>query len=289
MADFCLAIAGSKCNNAGAGSHHEEKDIPMQTYSQVGSQRLAESESGPFTSDLSVSEFALVHKAGFEPLGLVLGSSVYHVGIQVARWGKTMELTTLTQAVYDARELAMTRMSAEAEALGSDGVVGVKLSINGHAWSPDIMEFMAVGTAIRHRDRPGELRAPSGRPFTSDISGQALYKLLGTGHVPVAFVLGSCVLHVAHQGALQSLRQVGTNTELPQFTQAIYDARELAMTRMQKEAEQARATGIVGVKTVASNWMWGEHATEYLAAGTAIRAIEAFHDFSPSFTLGLDT
>ncbi len=34
-------------------------------------------ESGRFfTSDLSVNEFLLVKQAGFEPLGLVLGSSI---------------------------------------------------------------------------------------------------------------------------------------------------------------------------------------------------------------------
>lgn len=30
-----------------------------------------------FTSDLSVSEFALLHQLGYQPLGLVMGSCVY--------------------------------------------------------------------------------------------------------------------------------------------------------------------------------------------------------------------
>src|SRR5450432_1951301 len=32
-----------------------------------------------FTSDLSVSEFLLVKEAGFDPLGLVMGSSIYQI------------------------------------------------------------------------------------------------------------------------------------------------------------------------------------------------------------------
>ena len=40
-----------------------------------------------------------------------------------------MELDTLSQAMYHARELAMTRMEAEADALGADGIVGVRLEI----------------------------------------------------------------------------------------------------------------------------------------------------------------
>jgi hypothetical protein len=31
-----------------------------------------------FTSDLSVSEYVLLGEAGFEPLGFVVGSSIYH-------------------------------------------------------------------------------------------------------------------------------------------------------------------------------------------------------------------
>lgn len=49
--------------------------------------RLAEMRPGQatslFTSDLSVNEFLLVREAGFRPLGLVLGSSIYHVGFQM--------------------------------------------------------------------------------------------------------------------------------------------------------------------------------------------------------------
>ena len=43
-----------------------------------------EVERGFFTSDLSVNEFLLVKQSGFEPLGLVLGSSIYHIGYQQA-------------------------------------------------------------------------------------------------------------------------------------------------------------------------------------------------------------
>ena len=76
---------------------------------------------GFFTSDLSVNEFLLVKQAGFEPLGLVLGSSIYHIGFQQAGWNQSQELGVLTQAMYHARELAMTRMEEEADQLGADG------------------------------------------------------------------------------------------------------------------------------------------------------------------------
>ncbi|HET7488191.1 MAG TPA: heavy metal-binding domain-containing protein [Acidimicrobiales bacterium] len=250
--------------------------------------RLADSASGKcFTSDLSVNEFLLVQEAGFDPLGMVLGTSMYHIGIQVARWGQSQELTVLSQAMYSARELAMARMVAEAEALQADGIVGVRLDMQMYVGGQEMMEFLAAGTAVRWRQDPGRFRAPSGRPFTSDLSGQDLFTVIRTGHFPVAFVLGTCVYHVAHQSALQSLRQIGRNVEMPLYTQAIYEARELAMARMQHEAEAAQATGVVGVQLTTANHVWGEHAVEFLALGTAVRSFERVESAAPGFVLPL--
>ena len=208
--------------------------------------------SGVFTSDLSVSEYVLLGEAGFEPLGFVVGSSIYHIGVQVGRWSQNQELRVLTQAMYNARELAMTRMRAEADHLGADGIVGVQLRVQSYAWGQDVLEFIATGTAVRALGSTGSgpqgaHRAPDGRAFTSDLSAQDFFRLLAAGAVPVAFVLGTCVYHIAHQSAMQSLRQTGQNQEMVVFTQGIYEARELALGRMQVEAAQARASGIVGV------------------------------------------
>src|SRR5579864_1100770 len=205
------------------------------------------SPEGVFTSDLSVSEYVLLGEAGFEPLGFVVGSSIYHIGLQVGRWSQNQELQVLTQAMYNARELAMTRMQAEADHLGADGIVGVELRMQMYAWGQDVLEFVATGTAVRALAGIGAHRAPDGRAFTSDLSAQDFFRLLAAGAVPVAFVLGTCVYHFAHQSVMQSLRQVGQNQEMMQFTQGVYEARELALTRMQAEAAAARSSGIVGV------------------------------------------
>ena len=270
---------------------------------QAADSRLAHTAGaeagGVFTSDLSVSEYALLGEAGFEPLGFVVGSSIYHVGLQVGRWSQNAELQVLTQAMYNARELAMARMRAEADHLGADGIVGVSLRMQMYAWGQEVLEFVATGTAVRAlggdgTGTQGAHRAPDGRAFTSDLSAQDFFRLLAAGAVPVAFVLGTCVYHIAHQSAMQSLRQAGRNQEMIQFTQGVYEARELALVRMQTEASQAQASGIVGVNVAVSNHVWGEHATEFLATGTAIRRLSDEHRLpattpKPTFTLGLDS
>jgi len=249
--------------------------------------------SGVFTSDLSVSEYLLLQEAGFEPLGFVVGSSIYHIGLQVARWGKNQELTVLSQAMYSARELAMSRMQAEAQQLRADGIVGVELHLQPYAWGQDVVEFVATGTAVRAATGGDTHRAPDSWAFTSDLSVQDFYRLLAAGRVPVAFVMGTCVYHIAHQSVMTSLRQSWQNQEMALFTQGIYEARELALARMQYEATQAGALGVVGVRVKVSNHVWGEHATEFLALGTAVRLLTADQarpgiPLTPSFVLDLD-
>jgi uncharacterized protein YbjQ (UPF0145 family) len=242
-----------------------------------------------FTSDLSVNEFLLIRQAGFRPLGMVLGTSIYHVGMQFARWGKNQEMDTLSQAMYHARELAMNRMEAEANVLGADGIVAVRLRVELKEWGRDVAEFIAIGTAVKS-ETGGNWRNLRNRPFTSDLSGQDFWTLLQTGYMPLGMVMGTCVYHIAHRTFGNMLNNIGRNTELPQFTQALYDARELAMERMQKEAEALQAEGIVGVELSQHNHTWGGHTTEFFAIGTAVRPLRDDHTIpQPQLVLGLDS
>ena len=253
--------------------------------------RLAEMRPGQrttlFTSDLSVNEFLLVREAGFRPLGLVLGSSIYHVGFQFGRWSKNQEMDVLSNAMYHARELAMTRMETEADVLGADGIVGVRLEIEFKEFGNDLAEFIAVGTAVK-ADEPGQWRNNQNKPFTSDLSGQDFWTLIQAGYAPLGMVMGSCVYHIAHQRFWQAIGNIGQNVEVPQYTEALYDARELAMSRMQAEAEELHAEGIVGVQLLSLPHRWGGHTTEFFAIGTAIRPLRADHTIAkPQLVLPL--
>ncbi|HET9731264.1 MAG TPA: heavy metal-binding domain-containing protein [Acidimicrobiales bacterium] len=266
-------------NDPTAGGSLTDKGIPEDAM-----RRLAELEPGAkgsiFTSDLTVNEFLLVKQAGFHPLGMVLGSSIYHVGLQIGRWSSNQELDVLSQAMYQARELAMTRMEAEADVLGADGIVGVRLDVEFKEWGSDIAEFIAVGTAVKAEDGRS-WRNNKNMPFTSDLSGQDFWTLVQTGYMPLGLVMGTCVYHIAHRGLGSVLSNAGRNAELPTFTQALYDARELAMERMQQEAEQLAAEGIVGVHLHQRNHSWGSHTTEFFAIGTAVRPLPHDHVITP--------
>jgi uncharacterized protein YbjQ (UPF0145 family) len=267
-----------------------ENAIPQDAMRRLQEMRPGQATS-LFTSDLSVNEFLLVREAGFTPLGLVLGSSIYHVGLQLRRWSKNQELDVLSQAMYHARELAMTRMEAEAAVLGADGIVGVRLDVEFKEWGSDIAEFIAVGTAVK-ATTPSERSwlNNAGQPFTSDLSGQDFWTLIQSGYGPLGMVMGSCVYHVAHRSLANVVSKLGQNAELPAYTQALYDARELAMARMQAEAETLGAEGIVGVQLRNHAHTWGGHTTEFFAIGTAVTPLRADHVIAkPTMVIGLDS
>jgi uncharacterized protein YbjQ (UPF0145 family) len=251
-------------------------------------EQLEETDKSAFTSDLTVNEFVLLHKLGFDPLGYVMGTSIYHVGLQYGNWRQSMELEVLTAAMYNARELAIDRMRTEAHALKADGIVGVHLAIQQHAWGAGELEFVAQGTAVTSKDPNPSLKLADGGPFTSDLSGQDFFTLVKAGHFPRALVFGTCVYHVAHQSVRQTMRMAGQNMEIPLFTEAVYTARELAMTRMEDEAAHHGADGIVGVRAGVYNHIWGEHATEFLAVGTGVTTSPESGLAEPSMTLSLN-
>jgi uncharacterized protein YbjQ (UPF0145 family) len=127
------------------------------------------SQSGVFTSDLSVSEYVLLGEAGFEPLGFVVGSSIYHVGLQIGRWNRNQELQVLTGAMYHARELALARMQSEADAARASGIVGVTVEVKNHVWGAHATEFLATGTAVRRLT--DEHRLPQTSPMPTFTLG----------------------------------------------------------------------------------------------------------------------
>lgn len=110
------------------------------------------------TSDLSGQEFWLINDAGFEVLGLVLGNCVYSMGA-IRGWLSGFkanfkgEVREVSQLMYDARELALQRMQAEADTLGADSVVGVDLKIE-YMHNGEWMEVTATGTAVRRIGPP---------------------------------------------------------------------------------------------------------------------------------------
>ena len=106
----------------------------------------------PITSHLTCQEMWNLMRLGYMPIRLVLGVSVYSLGltggIMAALRGFVRgEITELTTLIYDARENAILQIAKEADACGADEVVGIKTFIS--QLGSNMIEFMAVGTAAK--------------------------------------------------------------------------------------------------------------------------------------------
>jgi uncharacterized protein YbjQ (UPF0145 family) len=247
-------------------------------------------------SDLSVTEFLTLSRMGFLPHGLVVGSAIYDAGWSNLS-GRTQEVTSLSQAMRGARNVAVKRMRDQAAKLGAEGVVGVRLQVEHHRWrgGHQVAKIVAIGTAVAYdgAHAAGDMKnAPSlhlrdGRPFTSALSGQDFVTLLRAGYRPVSIAVGCCVYELNGYGVWQ-YAQTGRNEEIAEFTQALFDAREVAMERMTKDlfadhglagAHQAAGhpdapVGVVGMKVSEQAHAGVNNVIEYTAIGTAVAHVQ---------------
>lgn len=265
-------MSGDGPASPAAGSLPDGGRLADQAIACLAREHQAPAQGRPvFSSDLTVDEAILLGESGFRPCRLVMGSSIFHVGwagpsggyvgLASARGGYAEgELEGLTRAMYDARVHATNRLLTDAQAAGGDVVVGVRLTIRSHG---RLAEFSAVGTAVA-LPKGGGARP---RPVATDLSGQDFYLLDRAGYEPVGLVFGNCVYYVPPNWASLST----TNVELDAPTRALTRARELAMARLQHEAEGLRAVGVVGVTATQRAHAFWSGGTEFLAVGTAVR------------------
>jgi uncharacterized protein YbjQ (UPF0145 family) len=199
-----------------------------------------------FSSDLSTKEFALTRNQGYRPLSQVMGSSIYHVGWQYTlnypRFTTAYELTTVTNAHQQAVQLALGRLQQEAALLKAHGVIGVRFNRREYEWGSNLLEYTAIGTAIRLPDAP---LFP--RPFLSDLSGQEFWTLLQAGYFPAGLVTGFCSYCVSAGWEVSQILRSWSNQEVAAYSQAIYTARDLAMNRLEAAARSLNALGVVGM------------------------------------------
>lgn len=264
---------------------------------------------GLFTSDLTVSGFALCHQLGLRPLSQVMGSSIYQVGYQQETWpimlgGSIMtELDTLSDAWNEVRRRALNRLEEEATHAGADAVVGVQLRTDAHDWAMGAIEYAVLGTAVR-RERAARDGAEDKRgPVLTELSVADYSKLIRAGIEPVGIVAWSAVFFASYAfGSMLQLTGLPTmqNYELSEFTQAFYSGREQVMERIGAQASTMGASGIVGMRIahdarpheVQGNGFGGQGARKGLmvtfhAIGTAVRDTAAATIWAPEMTVDL--
>ena len=129
----------------------------------------------PALSNLSGQDLSKLVRHGFRPVGLVAATTVAYVATggrqQMSSTGlfsswQNQEMPDFTRGIYDARALAMTRLTQQARALDAHGVVGVTIERShreierdrggGTRYTDLIIEMHVLGTAIVEVQRGDE-------------------------------------------------------------------------------------------------------------------------------------
>jgi uncharacterized protein YbjQ (UPF0145 family) len=106
----------------------------------------------PVTSELTGEELWNLTKLGYVPLRLLLGTSVYSLGVArgIGAFFQGLsrgEVNDVTRLIYEARANCLAHVQNEARDIGADAVIGIKLYI--HEIGSSFIEVMAIGTAIK--------------------------------------------------------------------------------------------------------------------------------------------
>ena len=250
---------------------------------------------GVRTSLLSTAGAVGLQASGFEVVGEVLGTTVMQIswaGYGGCGWMPGLSgfgfgpgtvssgssgwagYGPYVDALRKGRDTAMNRLLQEATALGADGVVGIRLT--DARMEGNKREFMALGTAVRSRgdERPA-------RPFTTDLSGQDVAKLLEAGWIPAGLAYGISVA-IRHDD-WRTRSQVGVfagNTEVSGYTELVNHVRHDA--RREFAALAARIGGDSALLTTMTQHVWayeaGENHTDHVAECVITgNAIARFH------------
>jgi uncharacterized protein YbjQ (UPF0145 family) len=233
-------------------------------------------------TSLSVDEAILLDQIGYQPIAMVTGASVVAVSSLVrlsAGFSENTELTQLSVALEATRTNAITRITDAGQRLGAAGVVGVSLDVGDIGEGANLVHLIATGTAVR--PTPGANGAGHGRGspgcFTAALSGHEVHLLARAGYLPLGIVSGVCAYHVGRRAFGTWAGSVQDNQEMTIYTEALYDARELAMGRLQDMALGLDADGVVGVVVTERTGVWGSHVIEFSCIGTAVRLVAGTH------------
>ena len=234
------------------------------------------------TSDLSIDEELNLHSIGWEPVDLVSGISLHSIPYGYWNWGQG-EIVGASSAHALAFTNATTRLLREAGVVGGHGVVGVHIE---RAVHPTYVEISLVGTAVRPVGTTQRLERPV---FASDLSARDFTMLMIAGWEPLGLATGASFVFAPRRTMSATFQQQSQNTELTNFTEAMYSSREAAMQRMQDVAIEMHGSGVVDVKVEEGPMRFASHAVGFVAIGTVIRLAKPTHQLiHPTMVVSLN-
>jgi uncharacterized protein YbjQ (UPF0145 family) len=237
---------------------------------------------------------------GFEVVGEVMGCVVQHIGWTgwggcgyypggggpfgmqqsyaapnvMSGAGGFAGFAPYVDALYSGYDKALVRMLTECQALGGDGVVGLRFTVR--SLGEENREFLCYGTAVRAKSssRPKNL-------FSTDLPGQDLAKLLHGGWAAVGYVVGIAIA-IRHDdwATRQQASMMGGNAEVSGYTDLVNFVRSDARKQFRSRVVAYGAEGSISSNIDLSIWEReaGENHRDHVALATMSgTAIARFH------------
>lgn len=220
----------------------------------------------PQMTGLSGNEIYCLHLKGMRPGNLVIGNSVYSMGLLGsigAGFNNLMggEVTQITQVIHEGRLQSYQRLEKEAQSHGGMGVTGVTSELRHFHGN---IEFLSVGSTVHAETGPGS--STERLAFTTAHDAEELYCQMDAGYRPLKFVFGNVAYSVGVSGGLLGGLKSLARGEVKEFSDVFNLTRHLALQRVVAEAANAGANAVVGIKTIVLPFQ-GVH--EMMMIGTA--------------------
>ena len=214
--------------------------------------------------------------AHYEPKKFVFGNVAYSIGIAGGIIGalKTLargEVKEFSDIFNKTRHMALARIVAEAKTAGANSVVGIETTILPIGITA-IQEMLMIGTAAYNKN------LPEGDIVTSDMTPQEMWNLNKMGYAPLKLLMATSVYSLGLVGGITSFFKSFVKGEIPELSKLIYEARENALTILNKEADSIGADEVIGVKTHV--YQIGSGLIEFLVIGTAVKKVEGLKSVS---------
>ncbi len=214
------------------------------------------------TTGLSGNEIFCLAQKGYRPGNIVIGNSVYSLGILrgITSGLKALaggELGHLTELIEDGRETAIERMVQEAQRYHASGITGVSSEVIFHGSN---IEFLSIGSAVFADGISNQ------GFFSTSADGQELYAQMDTGFQPVCFAFGNVAYSMGlGRGLIGGLKQFARG-EIKEYSDMFNHTRHLALTRIIDHAKLHRANAVLGIKTTILSY---GGVSEMMMMGTA--------------------
>lgn len=221
-----------------------------------------------FTTGLSGNEIFCLAQKGYTPGNIVVGNSVHSLGL-IGGIGAGIralvggEIEQITNLIEEGRQTAFRRMQSEANSLYATGITGVTSQLIFHGAN---VEFLSIGSTVYSKNPVDDAK------FSTSADGQELFAQLDAGYKPICFAFGNVAYSMGISRGIIGKFKTMARGEINELTRLIYEARENALTIINREALSIGADAVTGVKT----YVYELHSglIEILAIGTAVKKIQ---------------